>query len=377
MTGLLSLTLSASLLAPAAAAPPAAPALADLGPEVGRRVRPLVEGRKGVAGVVGVVRRDGRRVLGFGDGPAGAGRPPDGDTLFEIGSVTKVFTAVALADLAREGLLRLDDPLRRHLPPDLTVPRLPGSDKEVTLRQLATHTSGLQVEPDFLPHLLFRRPKDWANPYSHYDRATLARFLARARLAREPGLRYSYSNLGVGLLGIALAHRAKAASYEELVVRRVCAPLGLADTRIKLSPGQGKRFARGHDEQGRPTSTWDFATLEACGGLRSSANDLLRFLSANLGLAPAPLRPVLEGCHEPLRDTTNRGVRVALGWHVVSLPGGGQLVAHSGATGGFRCFVGFRKEREAGVVVLANSHQDDWRIDQIGAALLLRVSARP
>jgi CubicO group peptidase (beta-lactamase class C family) len=371
MTSLLPLALASALAAHAAAAPPLS--LDGLEPEVAALVRPLVQGKKGVGVVVGVLDRGERRVFGYGGVAVRGGLPPDGDTLFEIGSITKPFTAVLLADLAREGKVKLDDPLQKHLPPGLVVPKR--GDKPITLQHLATHHSGLPVEPALLIHVLTRG--DWANPYSRYGVKSLASYLPRCELRRDPGSAYGYSNLGAGLLGIALVHRAGAKSYEDLVVRRVCGPLRLDDTRITLSAGQRKRFAQGHDSRGNPTSTWDFASLEGCGALRSSAKDLLRFASANLGLPRTALGPAFEECHKARCDA-GKSVRVGLAWHLVPLPGvHGPVICHDGETGGFRCFLGFNKERGTAVVVLSNSSQLGAGISRVGLATLKRLSARP
>jgi CubicO group peptidase (beta-lactamase class C family) len=365
---LLPLTL-ATLLSPGAAPPAAALTLRNLEPEAARLVRPLLKGKKGVGIVVGAITRKGQRIFGFGGVACKGGKPPDGDTVYEIGSVTKTFTGILLADLARRGLLKLDDPAQKHLPPGLKMPRR--GKKEVTLLQLATHTSGLPVQPGFLGHLL--RTRDFRNPYSHYGVKELRAFLARCKPGREPGFRYGYSNLGAGLLGMALVHRAGAKSYDDLVQKRIAGPLRLKDTCVKLSAEQRKRLTGGHDEKGEPTSGWDFACLEGCGGLRSSARDLLRYLSANLGLVRTPLAGALADSQKPRADTTQPNLRVGLGWHVLRLPGRRTVVLHSGGTGGYRCCVAFIRDRGTGVVVLTNSAQLGGRVDQVALGLLLRL----
>jgi CubicO group peptidase (beta-lactamase class C family) len=368
MTGLLSLALAPLCLTPAAAPPPAPLTPRTAGREIDRLVAPVLKGKKGVGIVVGLLTRDGRQVYGRGEVAVRGGKPPDGDTLFEIGSVTKVFTGVLLADLVRQRRLKLEDPAQDHLPPMLVLPRRGG--RAITVLDLATHHSGLPVQPAFLLHFLFKG--DPKNPYNRYEMNDLVRFLKGCKPPHEPGKRYLYSNLGYGLLGIALAHRAGTASYEDLVVRRVCDPLGMRDTRVHLTPQQRFRFAQGHDEHGKPTSTWDFATLEACGGLRSSANDLLKFATAHLGLTRTTLRPVLDEAYKPRRDVGRPNERIGLGWHVRTEPGGRQLVWHTGGTGGFSSFVGFDKAAGTVVVVLCNLGRPE-EIDHIGITLLMRL----
>jgi CubicO group peptidase (beta-lactamase class C family) len=365
MTSLLPLALAASLVAPGAAPPPSLEAQAD------SLFRPLVKDKKGVGVVVGVLTPGGRRVFGYGGVAANGGKPPDGRTLFEIGSITKPFTAVVLAELAREGKLKLDDPLQLHLPPGLKVPRR--GDKQITLAQLATHTSGLPRVPASWLGLVFHRRPD--NPYTVWDVKHLTKFLGGHELRRDPGAAYEYSNLGAGLLGLALAQRDGVKSYEELVVRRVCGPLGLDDTRITLSPDQLRRFAQGHGTWGRPVKAWDFDALAGCGALRSGADDLLRFAAANLGLTRTPLRPALEECHKPRVDAW-KPVRVGLAWHLIPRPGReGAVVFHDGQTGGFHCLLAFVKESGTAVAVLCNSTQIGG-LDVAGFSVLKVLNAR-
>lgn len=329
-------------------------------------VQPLLRDAPGGCIVVGILDRRGPRVHGYGD--AGAGKPPDGGTLFEIGSVTKVYTAVLLAQMARDGKVRLADPVQRHLPPELVVPKR--GAKEIALEYLATHTSGLPRMPSLSLHLLVN-PQDVDNPYSHYGMKPLAKFLALCQLDHDPGAQYEYSNLGVGLLGLALVHRAGAASFEELVVQEVCKPLGLKDTCITPSAAQRKRLAPGYGRDGKPTSGWDFETLGACGALRSTADDQLRFLAANLGKIRTPLRPALADCHKPRHATTRDGERIGLGWLRTPLPGSDKVaVWHNGGTGGYRCYVAFREDNGTGVVVLSNRAALEGKVEAAAQTLL-------
>jgi CubicO group peptidase (beta-lactamase class C family) len=324
-----------------------------------------------VAIVVGVVDRDGETMFfgGQTDGP----RVLDGDTVFEIGSITKVLTTAVLAKMVRRGQVHLDDPVRQYLPPEVKVPSRNG--KEITLVQLATHTSGLPIAPTDLRWHVLLRPSDWENPYAHYGPDKVYAFLAGCELTRDPGQAYEYSNLGMGLLGMALTRAAHAPSYEQLVRQEIADVLNMPDTRIALDPAQRARFAEGHDDDGDPVPAWDFAALEGFGALRSTVHDLLHFLAANVGLLPAALDAALADCQEPRADTPDEHVRVGLGWHILQLPGGGEpVVCHSGETGGYRAFLGFRKAAAIGVVVLNNSDQFGSAVDRLGLAVLDRMT---
>jgi CubicO group peptidase (beta-lactamase class C family) len=361
-------------LSVASAEPQPSEGATDVGPAIDKAVQPLLKGKKGVGIVVAVIDRHGQRVFGYGGVAVNGGKAPDGDTVFEIGSITKVFTTAVLAQMVRDGRLKLDDPVKDYLPPEANVPRR--NDKEITLLHLANHTSGLPEAPTDIRWHVLLRPGDWHNPYAHYGTKQLYAFLGKYRLDRDPGDSYEYSNVGLGLLGMALVQRAKARDYDELIRRWVGDPLGMKDTGVALSARQRARFAQGHDEDGEPTPAWDFETMEGFAALRSTPNDLLLFVSANLGLKRTKLQAALEDCQKARRDTPDKQVRVGLGWHVLKLPGATEpVICHSGETEGARAFLGFCKESGVGVVVLSNSDQFGEKVDLIGLTVLGKLKA--
>src|ERR1700685_4616941 len=193
--------------------------------------------KQGVGIVVGVIDAKGRRVVAYGSLEKGDKRPLDGDTLFEIGSITKVFTSLLLADMAQRGEVRLDDPIAKYVPATAKIPQRDG--QQITLVDLATHTSGLPRMPTNF------NPKDPANPYIDYTEDQLYTFLSSYELTRDVGVKFVYSNLGFGLLGQGLARR-NGTDYETLVETRICEPLGMKSTRITLTPEMEQRFAAGH-----------------------------------------------------------------------------------------------------------------------------------
>jgi CubicO group peptidase (beta-lactamase class C family) len=211
------------------------------------------------------------------------GALPDGpSSIFEIGSVTKTFTATLLADLAREGVVAFDDPVQRHLPDGV---RLPVRGREITLEELASHRSGLPRLPKGL--LLPALTRDRRDPYAKLDDARLAEAVSATRPRREPGRKIAYSNYAMGLLGHVLALRA-GTSYEGLVRSRICEPLGLRDTWIEIPERERGRLATGHTWRGRPTSPWHLAALAGAGGLRSTAADVLAFLDLHTARSQSP-----------------------------------------------------------------------------------------
>jgi serine-type D-Ala-D-Ala carboxypeptidase/endopeptidase len=311
--------------------------------------------------VVGVIGLEGRRVVAYGQLGKGDPRPLNGDTIFEIGSVTKVFTSLLLEDMVQRGEVALGDPVAKYLPASMKMPERNG--RSITLLDLATHTSGLPRLPTNLFYSMLRNP---GNPYAKYSVEQLYRFLSRYKLTRDIGAQLEYSNLGAGLLGHALALRV-GMDYETLVRTRICDPLGMNWTRIKLTPEMNARLATGHNSALKRTKNWDLPTLAGAGALRSSANDMLIFLAANLACTATPLAATIAAMLQVCR-TTARGAQVALGWNVLKLKGR-EIRWHNGGTGGYRSFVGIDAEAAAAVVVLSNTNTRRG-VDDIGIHLL-------
>ncbi len=274
-----------------------------------------------------------------------AGVPLDGNTVFEIGSITKAFTGALLADMVARGEVKLEDPVAKYLPKTVKVPSRNG--KQITLLDLATQSSGLPRLPNNM------KPADFTNPYADYSVAQLYDFLSNYTLPRDPGAQYEYSNLGVGLLGHVLALRS-GKSYEQILKERILDPLAMTDTRIELTPSMKQRMAEGFDAEGAPTRAWDLPTLAGAGALKSTANDMVKFLAANLDSTTTPIGRVLASAKIPRHDADRPGNSIGLGWHIVDVYGT-KATWHNGGTGGFRTFIGMDDVRHRGVIVLTNS----------------------
>jgi serine-type D-Ala-D-Ala carboxypeptidase/endopeptidase len=315
--------------------------------------------KQGVGIVVGVIEPQGRRVIAYGSLEKGDKRPLDGDTLFEIGSITKVFTALLAADMAQRGELKLDDPIAKYLPPGTKVPERNG--RQITLVDLATHTSALPRMPSNF------RPKDPENPYADYTVEALYSFLATYELPREIGAKFEYSNLGFGLLGQGLAHRA-GMDYEQLVVTRICDPLHMNSTRITLSAPLRQRLAAGHSGDLVTVSGWDIPALAGAGALRSSTNDLLNFLAAMMGYTNNPLAAAQKTALDISRPTGGAFIDSGLAW-AIDTRGGGKIIWKNGGTGGYRTFIGYSPQTRVGIVALANTSTNEGT-DDIGLHLL-------
>jgi CubicO group peptidase (beta-lactamase class C family) len=311
--------------------------------------------KRGVGIVVGIVNDKGMRIVSYGS--AGNSRPLDGDTVFEIGSVTKTFTTLLLADMAVRGEVKLDDPVAKYLPAGVKMPAF--GDKQVTLLDLATQRSGLPRMPDNF------KPANPQNPFADYTVAQLYAFLSGHTLVRAPGEKYDYSNVGMGLLGHVLALRA-GMDFEALVKTRILQPLGMDSTAATLTPAQKERFATGHNPALQPTSPWDIPALGGAGMLRSSAKDMLKYLAAQVGLTASPLSAAMQATQEKRFDAGSPAMDIGMGWHIQK-NAGGQLTWHDGGTSGFRTYAGFNPATREGVIVLSNAGFD---ADDIGRHLL-------
>jgi CubicO group peptidase (beta-lactamase class C family) len=326
-------------------------------------------GKKHVGLAVGAVTSDGARCVV----PAGRVRAPDGpspraDSLFEIGSVTKVFTALLLAEAVTRGELSLDTPLGELLP-EVDVPTRDGV--AITVEHLATHTSGLPNNPMPLAAAVWAqwRARD-GDPWEAIDRAALMTAVSETKLRRTPGTgRIAYSNLGAGVLGHALVAAASSHDFGELVRSRICDPLGMGDTVQLPDQEQIEREAVGHRRRRRPTGHWQVAGLPGAGALRSTATDMLTFLRAQLSPHDTPLGPAIALTHPERRPGKRLGI--GLGWLRVPMRGERIMLWHNGGTGGFRAFAGFVPAAGVGAVALTN---DLRSVDRGGLDLLTALS---
>jgi CubicO group peptidase (beta-lactamase class C family) len=386
---------------------------------------------KNVGLAVGIIAGDSQQILCYGTTDKPSGVPVNPNSVFEIGSITKVFTGILLAEAMRRGEVKLDDPVNKYLPERAQIPVR--GKKPLTLRHLTTHTAGIPRLPDNIDRDVFFSE----NPYSTYTVEQLYEYLHRTPVT--PGRQHAYSNLGVGLLGHILA-LAAGTDYETLVKERILKPLGMGDTCITLSEDQRARLAKPHDG-GKEVSNWDIPTLSGAGALRSTASDMLKFLEANVLATTDDGRPTAE--HEPLTThhsplTTSiartlqietrgnpyqqnlgcwvgigifyllvnlgawlhvgrfglfgripwlilsfglpvfvafkwpRGLAtMGLGWFMDRLRGTPHVMTwHNGGTGGYCSFLGFAKETQTGVVALSNSTES---VDGLSARILAAI----
>jgi len=288
-------------------------------------------------------------------------KPIDENTLFEIGSVTKVFTTLILADMVEKGEINLNDPIDKFLPEDVSTPSKEG--RTITLFDLATHSSGLPRWPDGFP--IWNMDEQY-----QYDRDEMYEYLSNFELSREIGSKYEYSNIGVSLLGHILSLQA-GQSYEELLQERVLDKFGMESTCIKQCDALRDRFARPHILW-FPTNKLNLSEdMVGAGEIRSSGKDMLSFLSFAMGLKDSDLRKSFELTQKVNRQIGD-GPSIGLAWHMLQKDDT-MIIWHNGATYGFTSFVGFDPESNQGVVVLTNSLNT---VDDIGFWLLEHRGSR-
>jgi serine-type D-Ala-D-Ala carboxypeptidase/endopeptidase len=313
--------------------------------------------KKGVGMVVGIVDRHGMRVISYGKASQNDNRLVNGDSVFEIGSITKVFTAVLLADMVERGEVNLNDPISKYLPKSVRTPTHNG--EQITLLHLATHTSGLPNLPDNLT------PKDNNNPFADYTIEQMYAFLSSYTLRQDIGTEEQYSNYGFGLLGHILALRTRT-DYGTLIRTRVCQPLGMDSTGIERTSGMQSRLVMGHNCSCSPVANIDMPTLAGAGALYSTANDLLKFLAANLGLSNSPLQTAMQTTQQPQHDAHQHDLG-QLAWRALEA-NDEVLLYRGGATVGFKACIGMDKKGRKGVVILSNTKNEI--IDDFGQHLL-------
>ena len=314
---------------------------------------------------IGVIQHGERRIFSYG-----TAKP---DSIFEIGSITKTFTATILAQMVEQGKVKLEDPVRELLPAG-TVAK-PATGAEIRLLDLSDQHSGLPRMPDNF------HPVDEKNPYADYDAKLLYAFVGKQGVALPENAPFGYSNLGVGLLGQALADRV-GVPYPALLHDEVLAPLAMHDTTIVMTPALQARFIRGHDGEHKPAHAWDLDALAGAGGIRSTAADMLNYLEAQLHpekLTAATangktLPDAIRMTHEIRADVGN-GMHIGLNWFRNDDTGS---YWHNGGTGGFSSYAIFNPEKDFAVIVLSCTAPDaDTFTDKLGMHIAQRLTGLP
>jgi len=309
---------------------------------------------------IGILREGKTRFYGYGETVKGNGKIPDAGTIFEIGSISKTFTATMLGLAVGEGKIRLDDPVNRYLPD--SIPLLQYEGKVATIRTLSNHTSGIPRMPGNFQATVV----NGMDPYASYTVADLYRFLRELKLGRAPGTEFEYSNAAVGLLGTIL-QKQYGRSYEELLLGEVAGPLGMTDTRVNIRGVDSARFAGGYDDKGAYNGPWNLsAAFAGAGAIRSTARDMLKYAGAEMGDPGVP--GLLAKAMQLTQTLTFQDghTRIGLGWIVVS-SAGDDILFHNGGTGGYRSYLAINVKKKIAVVLLSNC---GIGVDEEGANLM-------
>jgi|GEM_PF-474298 len=346
---------------PAAASPPRDVGNRRLAEIVTRRVERAFEQTGHVGLVVGAIA-DGEEMLqGFGTRQLGRLQPPDADTVFEIGSISKVFTGILLAQRIESGELKLDDRVADLLPEGWSLPE---PARAVTLQHCTTHTSGFPRLPENLLSVSNAvRQLFGGDPYRDYSEERFRDALATVDLEFAPGTKHVYSNFAVGLLGFVLSTQ-NGSDYETLIRSKICQPLGMprtttandAWTQEHMSAKYRSALRLGPASLVLEGDEWRIPNhLAGAGAIRSTGRDMLTFLKANMGLISTPIDAAIRRSHQELFQESASSA-IGMNW-IRSFESSisQDVIWHNGGTGGFRAYLGFTADRRFGVFVLSNT----------------------
>jgi CubicO group peptidase (beta-lactamase class C family) len=311
---------------------------------------------------IGILRDGKTWFYGYGETVKGNGMIPDPGTLFEIGSITKTFTATMLGIAIGEGKLKLDDPVNKYLPD--SIPTLEYNGKIATIRTLSNHTSGIPRMPGNFQGTVVKGQ----DPYASYTIRDLYSFLHELKLTREPGSVFEYSNAGVGLLGTIL-QKTYGKNYEELLLSFIAKPLGMNDTRVNIRPADSAHVAGGYDDNGVYNGPWNLSVAFAgAGAIRSTARDMLKYAAAEASGRTTDAATPLEKAMQLTQVVTfqNGSTRIGLGW-IFLRSEGNDILFHNGGTGGYRSYLAIDVQRKTAVVLLSNCGVG---VDDEGAKLM-------
>lgn len=300
----------------------------------------------------------------YGETEEGSSALPTENTLYEIGSLTKVFTATLLADLVTKGSIQLDDPIAPFLPDSISSnPAL----KDITFKTLANHTSGLPRMADNWNRVA---EFDKSDPYAAYDRQALFSFLKHYEGAHEPGTEYEYSNLGYGLLGelIAIIHKK---TYMQCLEELVLTPLQLSNTTDHPDEKKEQVVIPGLDKDRNITPSWNWKALVGAGGLKSNIRELMLFAVEQFKMPENELQNAMALTRQ-FTFVTPENTDIGLAWHISMMEDGMIYLHHTGGTAGSSSFIGLSPDTKSAVVVLSNAAES---VDVVSTEIIEKLLA--
>lgn len=298
--------------------------------------------------LIGVQIGDSSYVFPYGTVSQKSGLPPASDDLFEIGGLTKSFSALLTGILAQSGQIHPDSSVNSYLPAQFRNP----AAAHITVLDLVQHTSDLPRLPDAFG----LKEKDPANPFGHYTKTDLLEYFAQANIVNHKKKKYHYSHTNYALLEVVL-ELVTDQSYESLLQEFIFQPFQMTQSGIKdLTVTNRNKIVQGHSLGGQPTPTWNMQSFAASEGIKSSMNDLLRYLKISMKANDNRLSPILTQNQQALVKTDlTKNTYGGNGWHVIKNKSYYNVILHAGSTTGYRSFLGFVPETQTGVIILANS----------------------
>lgn len=305
--------------------------------------------KQAISGVaLALIDGESEQTISYGLADKSTQSPVTEHTIFELASVTKVFTTTALALHVLKGDMALDDPVINYIP---ALSNQHGAIKKVTLLELATHTSSFP-----------RVGGDW-----HLGGARkIFLFLEKWHPQVKIGTRYAYSNLAFGLLGYALEN-VERKTYEEVIRENILLPLGMESTFTQVPSSHASEYAQGYTHEGKMAKRRQPGYIPGSGALRSTSKDMLRFLKANMGLAgPEKLQEAMKLAQKPYYKVREH-FEMGLGWQRFEHEGT-LIIDKNGGLAGFTSYIGWIPGKRLGVVILTNKGKA--RTTEVGRSIL-------
>ncbi len=321
------------------------PLLTDFDKRINEIIAPYANSSSTASLSIGIFKDNQTSYYGYGETKKGNNTIPDSETLYEIGSITKTFTALLMIDYLQTNSLSIENPINNFLPSDIPIVQHDGNP--IRIKHLLNHTSGLPRLPDD-----FETGMDPNNPYKHYDSSKVYSYLKNFTLQINPGQTWEYSNLGAGLSGIIL-ERQNHKSYEQLLIEKICTPLGLGKTKITLNSADSSNFAFGYNSYGRQVPYWDdMNAFKGAGAIKSNAKDLILYGKTILNHESSVLKTQIDSCLNVTYESND--LQMASGWLNLKF-NGNECLFHDGGTGGFNSYIVIDKAKSIVLVILFNN----------------------